>query len=123
MLGSLEELRVWQRAHALTLVVYKSTLAFPVEEKFGLVSQLRRASISIGNNIAEGNGRRTTKDYVAFLYMAYGSCQELRSMFRIGVDLGYLDKIRYAQMSDDALAISKMLKKLIASLSENDPIR
>ena len=44
-------------------------------------------------------------------------------MFRIGVDLGYLDKIRYAQMSDDALAISKMLKKLIASLSENDPIR
>lgn len=63
----------WQRAHQLTLLVYKNSQNFPTEEKFGLTSQLRRATYSVPANIAEGSGRNTTKDYLRFLFIALGS--------------------------------------------------
>ncbi|MCS6796221.1 MAG: four helix bundle protein, partial [Raineya sp.] len=75
------ELKVWQKAVDLVTKVYQITYQFPSEEKFGLVSQIRRCAISIPSNIAEGAGRNTTKDFANFLSIANGACSELSTQF------------------------------------------
>lgn len=90
MLANYKELKVWQKAYQLCLEVYKITKSFPREEIFGLISDLKRTVISIPSNIAEGYGRKTTKDYVRFLYIAYGSYCELETKLLLSVDLGYI---------------------------------
>ena len=76
------KLKVWQKAHTFTINLYKITLAFPSEEKFGLTNQIRRASISIESNIAEGAGRNSSKDFSRFLNIAQGSVFEVRTGVR-----------------------------------------
>ena len=76
---SFKDLVVWQRAVQLTLAVYKLTSDFPAAERFGLTNQMRRASVSIASNIAEGYGRATKGEYVQFLGHARGSCSELET--------------------------------------------
>jgi four helix bundle protein len=116
MIDSFEDLRVWQAAHRLTLEVYRFTVRLSDGERFGLISQLRRASVSVENNIAEGFGRRTTKDYIGFLYYAFGSLQELRCMFRICLDLGYINREQHSILAAMELDAIRMLNKLISSL-------
>ena len=74
---------VWQKAFELSKEIYNMTSKFPKEEIYGLTSQIRRASVSISSNIAEGSGRKTKKDFCGFLYYAYGSTKELESQLLI----------------------------------------
>ena len=117
-----EDLDVWQKAHKFTLRIYKLTRLFPDDERFGLISQLRRSAVSIENNIAEGFGRRTTKDYICFLYHSHGSILETFSSMRIGHDLDYFDNKVYQDLYHHLQSIEMMLKKLIVSLSKKPPV-
>jgi four helix bundle protein len=86
---SFKDLVVWQRAIELTVSVYQLTSAFPDSERFGLTNQMRRASVSIAGNIAEGYGRATKGEYVQFLGHARGSCSELETQIVIAKKLGF----------------------------------
>lgn len=83
--GSLEELQVWQRAMDLVDQVYGLTRTWPREEVFGLTNQVRRASVSIASNIAEGHGRKSDGDFLRFLSIAYGSLMEVKTQLQIGL--------------------------------------
>ena len=85
-----EDLEVWKKAHQLALNVYKITKDFPPEEKFGLVSQMRRAAVSVPANIAEGFKKRTLRDKANFYNIAQGSLEELRYYFILVKDLGFM---------------------------------
>ena len=97
-------------------MTYKVTKSFPSEERFGLISQLCRAAISVENNIAEGSGRRTTKDYVHFLYNSLGSLFEVYSMIRVSKDLNYVTDNQLNNFNKTILSVKMMLKKLISAL-------
>ena len=84
------DLKIWQKAHEFTLLMYKATASFPSEEKFGLTNQIRRASVSIESNIAEGRGRGSDKDFSRFLSIAIGSCFEVKSQILIAKDLKFI---------------------------------
>ena len=90
MLKNYKELKVWQRGYRLCFEIYQLTGNFPQEEKYGLTSQIRRAAISVPSNIAEGYGRKTTKEYLQALYIAYGSLCELETQIMLAGDLKYL---------------------------------
>ena len=79
MLKNYKELIVWQKSYQLCIEIYRITKDFPKEEKFGLTSQIRRAVVSVPSNIAEGYGRKTTREYIRALYIAYGSHCELET--------------------------------------------
>lgn len=104
-----EKLNVWQKSRALSVFVYKVTSYFPKEEKFGLTSQMRRCSISIASNIAEGTGRHTSKDQARFTEIAYGSTLELLNQSIISNDLDFLKK-------DDFLIIRTQITEITAML-------
>jgi four helix bundle protein len=87
---SFEKLECWQQARRLAVWTYQSTKNFPADERFGLTSQMRRASISIASNIAEGSARKTAKDQAHFSTIAYSSTIELLNDLIISTDLGYL---------------------------------
>src|SRR5205085_959066 len=91
-------LKVWEKAHALTLLVYKITKSFPKEELFGLTSQLRRASYSIPCNIAEGTGRGSKADFARMIQIAIGSSAEVDYELILTKDLGYLKTEDYATL-------------------------
>ena len=85
------ELKVWQKAHALVLELYRLTATFPKTEIYSLVDQIKRASYSIPANIVEGQSRNTTKEYIQFLYVSRGSCEELRYFLLLSRDLKFLE--------------------------------
>jgi four helix bundle protein len=115
-LKSFKELEVWQRAHALVLQTYRVTDSFPDRERYGIVSQVRRSAASIPANIAEGFGRRTTKELLQFLANANGSLEETRYFLLLSRDLGYLAKERYVEIEKDCSAIAQMIAALGRSL-------
>lgn len=96
----------------MTLEVYRLTKAFPSEEKYGLVSQLRRAASSVPTNIAEGSKRRTGQDYARFLNVAEGSLAETEYLLMLGSDLGYIKKERIKDLLDSIGGIARMLHAL-----------
>ena len=87
-----KKLIVWQKAHQNVLNVYKLTMAFPKEEQYGITSQIRRAIVSVANNIVEGCGKYTAKDFANFLQQALGSCQESEYLLLLSYELGFLKK-------------------------------
>jgi four helix bundle protein len=87
--GNYKDLLVWQKGIALVKLIYQITQTFPAEEKFGLVSQMRRAAVSIPSNIAEGQARHSTGEFVQFLSHAEGSVAELETQLIIAVELGF----------------------------------
>ncbi len=97
---SYKELRIWREAHALTLEIYRLSGGFPADERFGMVSQLRRAAASVPANIAEGMGRRTTKELLSFLYIARGSLQEVCYFMLLAKDLGYLETCAWRRLEN-----------------------
>jgi four helix bundle protein len=105
-----EQLDVWREAHLLVLAVYGITAGFPDEEKYGLVSQMRRAAVSVPANIAEGFKRRHWKDKARFYNMAHSSLEELRYYFILGSDLGYLHTQKAVVQKMERIAM--MLNKL-----------
>lgn len=111
------KLVLWQKAMDFVTDVYRLGQSFPASERFGIVSQIQRAAVSVPSNIAEGAARRTRKDYVHFLYTARGSLSELDTQFEIATRLGYLDSLRYSKVQEQTEELSRMLNALIASLS------
>lgn len=107
---------VWQKSHELTLDVYKVTRSFPDEEKFGLVSQMRRSSSSIPTNIAEGCVRPTDADFARFLYISLGSTSELEYQLLLARDLGYLETANYCLFQNRVNELKRMLITLINKL-------
>ena len=121
MLKNYKELKVWQKSYQQCLKIYKATKKFPTSERFGLISQMRRAALSIPSNIAEGYGRKTTPEYLRSLYIAYGSTCELETQVLLSGDLGYLNKESLSDLQSDVAEVERMLKALIKSL-ENKPL-
>ena len=116
MLKDYKELQVWQKAYQLCVAIYKRTNTFPKEERYGITSQIRRAAVSIPSNIAEGYGRKTTKEYIQALYIAYGSVCELETQILLSNDLGYINAEDLEQLQKSLGDIERMLKGLIKSL-------
>jgi four helix bundle protein len=110
------DLKVWQKAHALVLEVYRVTAHFPKEEAFGLTNQLRRAASSAPANIAEGQSRQSTKEYIKFLFNARGSLEEVRYFLLLSKDLNIINDDVYQSLEIEYQNTSKMLNSLIKSL-------
>ena len=112
------ELKVWHKAHELTLGVYRVTGAFPREELFGLTSQLRRSSASVAANLAEGCGRSSTAELARFCAIAMGSASETEYHLLLAKDLGLIKPKEYEGLAEQAIDLKRMLtalrKKLIA---------
>jgi four helix bundle protein len=113
-IARLEDLEVWRLAHALTLYTYRQTQYLPVEERFGLLTQMRRAAASVPGNIAEGFKRRGEGDKVRFYNYAEASLEELRYYYILCRDLGYLAEADEPKEQVDR--IGRMLNRLIHSL-------
>ncbi len=114
---SYRDLIVWQKGTDLALAVYAVTRTFPEEERFGITNQLRRATVSIPSNIAEGKNRSTRKEYVHFLRIAKGSAAEVETQLYISHKLGYIDAVSYEKVRCSCEEISKILAVLIRKLS------
>ena len=112
-----KKLNVWKAAMKSAQMVYKITSRFPVEERFGLVAQMRRAAVSIPCNIAEGAARQGKKEFRNFVSMAQGSLSELDTQLELSVLLGYLGEDDLKEISSQLLGVDKMLTGLIRSLS------
>ena len=110
------QLRVWGKAHDLTLEVYRWIKYFPAEERFGLIRQMRRSACSIGSNIAEGCGRETSADFRRFVVIAMGSASELEYQLLLAHDLGYLDSSAHRPMISAVTEIKRMLTSFAQSL-------
>lgn len=105
------KLQVWYLAKDLVIEVYRVTKGFPAEEKFGLVSQLNRAAVSVASNIAEGSGRTSRKDQAHFTQLAYGSLMEVACQMEISFDLGFMPE---NELSSVTRAICMLSEKLSA---------
>lgn len=115
---SFEALEVWQKAHELTLEIYKISDAFPPKEQFRLTNQLCRAMSSVPANIAEGKGRYSDKDYLRFLYIARGSLEETRYHLILAKDLGYIGQDAWMNLRDRIDKVGKLLNGLINSVKK-----
>ncbi len=109
-------LKVWEKAHQLTLDVYRATVGFPKEELYGLTSQIRRASSSIPANIAEGCGRGGNPELKQFLNIALGSASELEYHLLLARDLNYLNTSDYEHLANSTVEVKKMLTALIGKV-------
>jgi four helix bundle protein len=108
-----KELKVWRKAHEMTVAVYETTRGFPREELYGLTSQLRRSAASVGANIAEGCGRRSDGEMARFLQIARGSASETEYHVLLARDLRYLREEEYRRLSCQADELQRMLTALI----------
>ncbi|MCW5910544.1 MAG: four helix bundle protein [Cyclobacteriaceae bacterium] len=111
-----KELKVWQNARAFVKEIYLSTNTFPAEEKYGLISQMRRSAVSIPSNIAEGSGRRTDKDFVYFLNVSLGSAYELQTLLFLSQDLDLLNNEKTELLNSSLEEIQKMIYGLIKTI-------
>lgn len=118
-----KDLKVWEKAHRLTLAAYKATSTFPQHELFGLTSQLRRASVSIPANIAEGCGRSGSPELARFLRIAFGSASELEYHIILSADLCYLNKSNSEHLIKQVTEVKRMLTSLIQKLTADSYFR
>lgn len=112
---SFTDLIAWQKGHQLVLNIYKCTVLFPTEEKYGLIDQMRRCSVSITSNIAEGFSRRGKKEKTQFFYMALGSITELQNQLLIAKDIEYFSKDVFQNLAKQSVEVSKLVNGLIKS--------
>ncbi len=113
---SYRDLETWQQAMALVMEVYRVTKIFPKEELFGLTSQLRRATVSIPSNIAEGQGRTSTKEFLHHLAIAYGSLCEAETQLLIGRQLEYMSQQDYSSITELTARVGRLINGLTNSL-------
>jgi len=112
------DLTVWQRAHELTLETYRLTEKFPRSEQFGIVSQLRRAAASVAANIAEGFGRRTTKELLRCLQISRGELEETQYFFILSRDLGHISASEFENMNARCDSVGQLINALGRSLKD-----
>jgi four helix bundle protein len=117
---SFEKLLVWQKSKTLTVNIYKLTSIFPKEELFGISNQMRRSSVSIVSNVAEGSGRQNAKEKARYTEIAYSSALELLSQLIISLDLEYIDQESYLGIRTQIEEITFMLDALRKSQIKND---
>ena len=120
MLRTFKDLKVWQKSYRLCAQVYALSRQLPLDERFELSSQLRRSAVSVPSNIAEGYNRKTTADYLRFLWIASGSLGELETQLMLSKDLGLCHEGVVAPVIDAAAEVERMLKALIRSLEKKD---
>jgi four helix bundle protein len=114
-----EDLRVWQQGIELVKQIYLITKEGNISKDFGLRDQLRRAAVSVPTNVAEGFERHSRKEYVNFLNIAKGSAGEVRSLLRVALEVGYLDKNTYLRLYDLAKGLSRMLASQIQAINRS----
>lgn len=115
MYKSFTDLNAWKHAKKLTIEVYKLSKGFPTDEKFGITNQIRRASVSVVSNIAEGYGRKTYKDKLRFYYNSLGSVLEVSSQLLIVKDLDYITVEEFDKINYLIIESTKTLRGLIRS--------
>lgn len=113
------QLQVWEKSHRLALEIYRITKDFPKEELYGLTSQIRRSSMSIPTNIAEGCGKFTDADFARFAQIAMGSASETEYQLLLAHDLGFLATAKYEQLNVDVTEVKRMLASLLKTLRAN----
>lgn len=113
------QLQVWEKSHQLALSIYKATKEFPKEELYGLTSQIRRSSMSVPTNIAEGCGKYTDADFARYIQIAMGSASETEYQLLLSHDLGFLAKAKYEQLNADVEEVKRMLASLLRTLRTN----
>ncbi|MFB6373241.1 MAG: four helix bundle protein [Bradymonadaceae bacterium] len=113
-----KKLETWNKARALVSSIYSLTEGFPKQERYGLTSQMRRATVSIPSQIAEGAARRTRKDYLRFLYMARASLSELDTQLILSNDLGLITDARLTEFQDFITHLASKLQSQINGLEE-----
>ena len=119
MVYEFEKLKVWQSAMGLAKKIYLITRNFPDDEKYGMVSQIRRAAVSVSLNIAEGRGRYYDKVFVQFLYQSRGSLYEVITLIKLSCELGYLNEEKAERLLEDCGRVSRELGGLIKSINES----
>jgi four helix bundle protein len=113
------DLIVWQKAMDFVVCVYQITPRFPKEEVYGLTQQLRKSSVSVPSNIAEGQGRKSTQDFLHFLSIARGSLNEAETQILIAERLRYLDESSKAELFSLSAEVGRLLNGLVKSLTQN----
>ena len=116
-----KDLRVWQQSIEMVTSIYLLTQTFPKEELFGLVSQMRRASVSVPSNIAEGYARGTDKEKLHFLRVSSGSMSEVETQLMLSLNLGYINQEKYNELAEAIVSIWKQLNALISSIKKRLP--
>lgn len=116
------DLNAWQKSMDLTESVYKMTSRFPVEEKYGIVSQMRRSAVSIPSNIAEGQLRKSKKEFSQFISISLGSCAELSTQLELSRRFGYLAEDNFKEISNRIDEVMKILHGLRNHLTSNTNI-
>jgi four helix bundle protein len=112
-----QRLDAWKLSFDFVKLVYRVTASFPPDEKFGLVSQLRRASVSVPVNIAEGAARQTKKEFRQFLYISSGSISDLDTLLMLSKELEFISVIEYDSLNEKLIIITKCVNGLIRSIS------
>lgn len=118
-----EKIEAWQLARAFNKAVYAASKSFPKNESFALTAQLRRASISVSSNIAEGAGRNSDADFAHFLEIAYGSLMEAVSQLFLAFDQGYFSRETFAELQDQAALLAGKIGGLSKSLGRSPRIQ
>ena len=112
-----KELEIWKRSRLFCSQIYAITSKFPSDEKFGLTNQLRRASVSIPSNIAEGSSRNSNKDFARFLEIAIGSAYEIETQLLIALDLGFIKTDELDKLLIELSEIIKMISRFRSNLT------
>ncbi|HIY88526.1 MAG TPA: four helix bundle protein [Candidatus Bacteroides pullicola] len=112
-MGTYRDLLAWQKGIKLAKAVYQLTANYPLDERFGLTNQMRRCSVSIPSNIAEGFGRSSDKELVQFLYISLGSSNELDTQLTLSYELSYISENQFLEIGELNKEVSKMLQSLI----------
>ncbi len=113
-----KDLRVWQQSMELVTYIYTMTKTFPKDEVFGLVSQMRRAAVSVPSNIAEGYARGTDREKLHFLRISSGSMSEIETQLMLSLNLGFISQEQHIELSEEITAVWKQLNALISSIKK-----
>lgn len=116
MKHNFRELKIWQRGVELSVMIYEISNNFPEEERYGLSNQLRRASVSVPSNIAEGSSRNSPKEFIHYLSIASGSCAEVETQLEISKRLGFVTDQELEKPLNEVLEIQKMIHSFSASI-------
>lgn len=116
MTAPFEKLKVWQLSHELALQIYKSTANFPTPERYGIISQIRRAAVAVPTNIVEGNARNHRNEYIQYCHVARAMIAEVKYLLRLSFDLGFLPDEKYQSLQGGYNHVGALLQGLIESL-------
>ncbi|MEK7062188.1 MAG: four helix bundle protein [Patescibacteria group bacterium] len=116
MFNNFKDLKIWNKGINLVVDIYKLTSKFPIEEKYGLISQIRRSAVSIPSNIAEGHSRKTSKDFKQFIAIAKGSLSELETQLIISFKLSFISREEFEIINDKIKELEKMTASFYGKL-------